>query len=126
LLECVHQPPTDMTIPESPSSRDLKSLFCKRFKCPPSEFGKRALRKCLYLHARIIAPLLDWLNPSCFERDRVFIDYFGKATTQKEVTAEREALKYQDHTEPRFARRALRIRISSRKAGKLAAKLFLT
>jgi hypothetical protein len=113
-----------MTIPESSSSRDLKTLFCGRFRCSPSDFDRRALRKCLYLHARIFAPLLRMLSPDCFERDLVFIDYFGKATSQEEVVAEVTALKYLDHTEPRFARRALRIRISMRKAGKLAKKLF--
>ena len=115
-----------MTIPDSPSTRDLRLLFCERFNCPPSEYEKRALRKCLYLHARIIAPLLRWLHPGCFERDLVFIDYFGKAKNWREVTAEVAALHYQDLTEPRFARKALRIRISARKASKLASKLFPT
>jgi hypothetical protein len=113
-----------MTIPESPPSRDLKTLFCGRFRCSPSDFDRRALRKCLYFHARILAPLLRMLSPNCFERDLVFIDYFGKATNHEEVLAEVGALKYLDHTEPRFARRALRLRISSRKAGRLAKKLF--
>jgi len=53
-----------MTIPESPSTRDLRSLFCERFNCPASEFEKRALRECLYLHARIIAPLLRCALPN--------------------------------------------------------------
>ena len=115
-----------MTIPDSPSTRDLRSLFCERFKCPASEFEKRALRKCLYLHAGIIAPLLRWLNLGCFERDLVFIDYFGKAKNWQEVTAEVAALHYQDRTKPRFARNELRLRVSGQKANKLAAKLFPT
>lgn len=115
-----------MTIPDSPTRGDLKSLFCERFNCPPSEYEKRALRKCLYLHARMIAPLLRWLNPGCFERDLVFIAYFGRAKNWQEVTAEVAALHYQDRTKPRFARNALRLRISGRKAGKLAAKFFQT
>jgi hypothetical protein len=115
-----------MTIPDSPSTRDLRSLFCERFNCPPSEYEIRALRKCLYLHARIIAPLLRWFNPGCFERDLVFLDYFGKAKNWQEVTGEIAALHYQDRTKPRVARNALRLRISGRKANKLAAKLFPT
>ena len=47
-----------MTILKSTANRDLKSLFCERFTCSPAEFEKRAFRKCLYLQARIIAPLL--------------------------------------------------------------------
>ena len=113
-----------MTNPDSTSTRDLRSLFCERFNCPPAEYEKRAVRKCLYLHARIIAPLLRWLSPGCFERDFVFVDYFGKAKNWQEVTAEVAALHYQDRSKPRFTRNALRLRISGRKANKLAAKLF--
>jgi hypothetical protein len=113
-----------MTMPESPSTRDLKSLFCERFDCPPSKFEKRALRKCLYLHARIVAPLLRLLNPGHFRRDRDFIHYFGEARDWQEATAEIADLHYQDRTEPHFARRVLRIRVSARKAGELASRLF--
>jgi hypothetical protein len=82
--------------------------------------------KCLYLHARMIAPLLRWLNLGCFERDLVFVDYFGKAKNWQEVAAEIAALRYQDATKPRFTRNTLRLRVSGRKANKLAAKLFPT
>jgi hypothetical protein len=111
-------------MPESPATRDLKSLFCERFKCPPSEYEKRALRKCLYLHARIIGPLLRWLNPRCFERDRVFIDGFGKAEDWQAVMEEIAALRYQDAFKPQFTRKTLRLRVSGGKAAKLANKLF--
>src|ERR1700689_4777235 len=112
--------------PDATSTRDLRSLFCERFNCPPSEYEERALQKCLYLHARIIAPLLRRLNPGCFERDLVFIDYFGKAKNWREVTTEVDSLHYQDLTKPRFARSALRLRVSGRSANKLAFKLFPT
>ena len=113
-----------MTIPNAQSTCDLRSLFCERFACPPSEFEKRAFRKCLYPHARIIAPLLHWLKPGCFERDLLFAHYFGNAKDWQEATAEVVALHYKDHIQPRFARKALRLRISGRKASKLAVKLF--
>ena len=103
-------------ISQSPPTSDLRSRFCERFKCPPSEYEKRALRKCLYLHARILAPLLRLLNPGCFERDLVFMDYFGKAKNWKEVADEIAALRYQDIIKPR-------LRVSGRRANKLAAKL---
>jgi hypothetical protein len=113
-----------MTILDSPSTRDLRSLFCEHYSCPLSEFEKRAFRKCLYLHARMIAPLLRWLKSDCFEPDLLFAHYFGNAKDRQEATAEVAALRYQDHLQPRFARSALRLRISGRKASKLAVKLF--
>ena len=117
---------TAFTASESITIRDLKSLFCERFDCPPSNFESRALRKCRYFHARLIAPLLGLLAPGLRERDLVFIDYFGKAKSRQEATAEIADLHYIDRAEPLFARRTLRLRISIRKARKLADVLFPT
>jgi hypothetical protein len=74
-------------IPDLPSTRGLRSLFCEHFACPPSEFEKRALRKCLYPHARIIAPLFRRLKSGCFERGLLFARYFGNAKDWQEATA---------------------------------------
>ncbi len=112
-----------MTMPDSLSGGDLRTRFCERFGCAASEFEHRALAKCLYLHARMIAPLLRLLNPKFFERDLRFIHYFGNAKDWQEVSAEVLALRYQDLLHPRFARNALRLRVSGRKANKLAGKL---
>jgi hypothetical protein len=112
-----------MTMSDSASTRDLRWLFCERFNCPATEFEERALRKCLFLHARIIAPLLRWANPRCFERDLLFIHYFGNAKNLQEVAVEVGALHDHDLQQP-FGRNVLRIRISGRKASHLAAKLF--
>lgn len=109
---------------DSPSARDLRSLFCERFNCPDGEFEKRAFRKCLYFHARMIAPLLPWLTPGGFQRDLLFIRYLGNAKSLQEVQIEIHSLHDDDHFQPRFARYGLRLRISGRKANKLAAKLF--
>jgi hypothetical protein len=111
------------SIAESALTRDLRTLFCERFGCSPSNYEQRALRKCLYPHAKIIAPLLHWIKPGCLERDLDFINYLGSAKNWQEVKAGFAALQYQDSTEPSFARNALRLRISGRKAAKLAAKL---
>src|SRR5208283_3754478 len=113
-----------MTIPESRAARELRALFCERFGCPPSEFEKRALRKCLYLHARISAPLLRRLDPGWFERDLSFIQYFGNAKDRQEVTDAVAALHYREHLQPRFVRNTLRLRLSVRKADRLAVDLF--
>src|SRR5665213_121329 len=103
------------TASEPASVRDLKSLFCERFGCPPSSFESRALRKCRYFHACLIAPLLRLLAPGLRKRDLEFIDYFGKARSRQEATAEIADLHYIDRAEPLFARRTLRPRISIRK-----------
>jgi hypothetical protein len=109
---------------DSPSARDLRSLFCERFNCPDGEFEKRAFRKCLYFHARMIAPLLPWLTPGGFQRDLLFIRYLGNAKDAREVAQEIVALHDHDRFKPQFARYALRLRVSGRKASALALRLF--
>ena len=108
----------------SGKDRDLRSIFCERFGCAPAEYEQRALRKCLYLHARLAAPLLRWLNPGRFKRDLLFIHYLGNATNLEEAAAEVFDLRYEEGLQPRFARKTLRLRVSGRKASKLALLLF--
>ena len=105
-------------------NRDLRSLFCEHYACPPAEFDKRALQKCLYLHARIVAPLLRRIKADYFERDLRFAHYFGNAKDRQEAVAEIADLRYQDYIQPRFGRNVLRLRVSGRKANELAFKLF--
>jgi len=113
-----------MTTSESTSIRDLRSLFCERLNCPPSEFEKRAFRKCLYFQARLIAPLLRWYDPGWFERDLLFIRDLGNAKSWPQVMAELDAYHYREHLLPRHARVVWRLRVSARKANKLAFDLF--
>jgi hypothetical protein len=103
---------------------DLRSVFCERFKCPPSEFEKRAFRKCLYFPAKLTAPLLRWLDPDWFERDLVLIRHLGDAKNWQQVMAELDAFHYREHLQPRYARNVLHLRVSARKANKLAFGLF--
>jgi hypothetical protein len=113
-----------MTVPGSPSNRDLRSLFCEHYACSQSEFDKLAFQKCLYFHARLMAPLLRRLKPDYFDRDLRFAHYFGDANDRQEATAEIASLCYEDHIQPHFARNALRLRVSGRKANDLALKFF--
>ncbi len=109
---------------ETPINRELRSLFCERFRCDPADFEKRVFWKCLYPHAKVIAPLIRLVSPGLFERDYHFIRGFGNAKDWKDAKSEILALRYEDRFHPRFLRNALRIRISRRKANQLAARLF--
>jgi len=46
----------------------LKSLFCAKFGCSPTEYEERAFRKCLYWHARFPAPFWGPSMPSSSRR----------------------------------------------------------
>ena len=109
---------------KTPSKRELRSLFCEQFTCAPADFEKRVFWKCLYPHARIIAPLLCLILPALFERDHHFIRCLGHAKNWQDVKVDILDLHYEDRFHPRFLRNALRLRVSRRKAKRLAAGLF--
>jgi hypothetical protein len=113
-----------MTIPEPATSGDLKSVFCERFGCSPSDFEERAFGKCLYFPAKVIAPLLQLMDPDWFARDRGLIRNLGNATSWQQVMAELDAFHYREHLQRSYARTVLHLRVSARKANKMAATLF--
>lgn len=104
--------------------QSLKSLFCQRYGCSPSEYDSRAFRKCLYFHAKLVAPVIRRLNPEFFAPDLKFIRDLGESIGRREATA--EALNYQDMNKarPGFWRTGCKIRVSGRKATSLAHSLF--
>ena len=102
----------------------FKARFCGRFKCSESDYERRALRKCLYFHARLVAPIFSIVNPSIFDEDRKLIRYLGEVTESRDAI--REVLTFQDSNmaHPSLMRTYLRIRASGRKAKALALDLF--
>jgi hypothetical protein len=80
--------------------------------------------QCLYRHARWLAPVIRWLKRDFFARDLAFIQYLGAATSEREANT--EILSFQDANLAKwsFCRTTLRIRVSGRKASKLAHAVF--
>jgi hypothetical protein len=113
-----------MTVSESIPARDLRSAFCERFKCPPSEFEERALRRCLYLPAKLTAPLLRLYDQDWFKADLLFLRDLGNAKSWEQIMAELDAYHFREHLHPGFARMKLRLRVSARKANRMAFGLF--
>jgi hypothetical protein len=103
---------------------ELKALFCERFKCPPSEYEVRALKRCLYWHARLLGPFVRLLNAKFFLEDLQLIRALGAATHWRDARG--EILTFQDanRTSMRLLRTGLKIRVSGRKATDLAKQLF--
>jgi hypothetical protein len=106
------------------SSSQLQVLFCQRFHCDRAEFEERALRKCLYWHARLLAPLLRWLRPGYFDKDMKFIRYLGAATDWEEAKVDINNFYLVNIGKPTLGRQDFRLRVSGRKASRLARELF--
>jgi hypothetical protein len=106
------------------ASATFKSLFCKKFGCPPEDFEERAFRKLLYSHTRLFAPVARSFNANYFLDDFKFIRYVGDSAGVREITA--DVLEYNDFNKGhwRLFRTAMKIRVSGRKAQHLANQLF--
>ncbi len=99
-------------------------LFCEKFKCAPSEYEERVFRECLYRHARLLAPLMRRLSRHFFSEDFKFIGYLAQATDLRDALS--SAADFQDSNQGHFSflRLVLKVRVSGRKAAKLAEQLF--
>ena len=106
------------------ATQPFQSLFCQRFGCPASAYEPRAFRRCLYWHAKLLAPVLLRLNPGFFAEDFKFIHNLGESTGVRETDV--DVLNFRDVNlgNPSFWRTGLRIRVSGRKASRLARELF--
>ena len=102
----------------------FRDLFCQRFDCPSSEYEERAFRKCLYWHARFLAPAIRILKPDFFTEDLKFIGYLGHSTGLREALEDRSNFHDVNRWKGGLLRTAFRIRVSGRKASRLAERLF--
>jgi hypothetical protein len=102
----------------------FQTLFCERFKCTPSQYEQRAFRGFLYLHARLVAPFLRAIKPDFFAPDLKFIRRLGMASDMREATGDLLDFRDVNVGGSSFWRGGLKLRVSSRKAGKVARELF--
>ena len=102
----------------------FKSLFCQKFGCPPTEYEERAFRKCLYWHARFLAPLIRKISPDFFHEDFKFIRYLGDSVGVREATVDLQNYKDVNRGNRSLLRTDLKIRVSGRKANRLICQLY--
>jgi hypothetical protein len=108
--------------PTRPAS--FQEAFCKRFGCRPEQFARRAFRRCLYWHARLVAPVIGLLRPSFFTPDLDFIARVGQTGSWMEFTGELNDFNYTNRHGRGGMRSSLRLRVSGRRTRRLAADLF--
>ncbi len=102
----------------------FKSLFCKKFGCSPEDYEGRAFRMSLYWHARLLAPALRAIYPAFFQEDLKFIRYLGEALDARQAKVDVLDFKDTDRKNWRLLHSGLRIRVSHRRARRIAFRLF--
>jgi hypothetical protein len=108
----------------APEQMQFRALFCQRYNCQPSDYQRKAFFKLLYPHAKLVAPVLGFLIRDLFAEDYKFIAFLGDATGFRDASV--DVLNFSDvnRGNPSVLRTGLRIRVSGRKATRLAKQLF--
>jgi hypothetical protein len=101
-------------------------LFCEKFECSPENYEERAFRKFLYWHARFLAPVIRIVYPGFFLEDFKFIRYLGDSVDTRQARVDVLDFKDINRKRWRMLHGSLRIRVSGRKASRLALQLFGT
>lgn len=102
----------------------FKSLFCEKFGCPPAECEEQAFRKCLYSHARFLAPVLRKFSRDFFLEDFKFIRYLGDSVGVRDAMVDIRNYSDVNRRNTGFLRTGLKIRVSGQKASRLVHHLF--
>ena len=103
--------------------QQIQALFCQHFNCPPAEYEIRMLRKSLYWHARVLAPLVRAIKPNFFAEDLKFIRHLATSTETRELAVDQFNFRDANRANANFWRTMLKIRVSGRKAGRIASAL---
>lgn len=101
--------------------RSFQALYCSRRGVSPERFRRHVLARSLYPHARLLAPLLAWVDGH-FQADYEFIDDVAHL---ERVELFHDAMdSYVGHFSNRgFLRRGLRLRISARRLWRLVSEV---
>jgi hypothetical protein len=102
----------------------FKSVFCERFKCSPDDYEEQAFRKLLYWHARFLAPVIRIIKRDFFLEDFKFIRYLGESLDVRQAKVDVLDFKDFDRKHWGLLHTGLRLRVSHRKARRLAFELF--
>jgi hypothetical protein len=106
-------------------TRTFKILFCQRFACSAEQYERRAFRKLLYSHAKVVAPVLRLLNQEVFAKDVLFLRDLGDATDLREANQSAAGFQDSNGSTREICRGMLKIRVSGLKGIRLAQELFV-
>lgn len=101
----------------------FREIYCEKHQCSPEQFGRRIFWRCLYPHARPLAPLFLLLNYEYFAADRALISCVADAVTMKRVRDEVRDY-FWDSNNRGWLRRTVNIRLSGQRLKNLA-RLYL-
>ena len=101
----------------------LSSLYCDKFKCPPTDFEKKVLWRCMHPLAVPLASGMWLVHRRHFQTDLTLIEGVKQATTYREVK-DQISFACTPHRPLNYLRIIFNIRMSKRRLQRLARELF--
>jgi len=106
-----------------PAQPRLAELFCARHGVAPASCQNEIFRRTLYPRARLLAPLLTFLNPKHFDSDFEFIQGVAQLRSREKLADEIDYFCGHPRNQG-FWREVLSLRISIRRMEKLVEATF--
>jgi len=98
--------------------------FCKQYGIPPERYVEEMLNRSLYPQARWFAWLVNFVYSDYFYVDRELIRDLGLLNRVEAMQRQFDEFHYQP-VNRRFLRRQLRLRVSERRAVRIAREVML-
>lgn len=105
-------------------SQSFQEAFCKRYRCSPAAYPRKAFLKTLYRRARWIVPLLQLTHRNYFRLDHDLIAEAGASRSWSDFNAAISNYVQSNMLRSGFLRRELKFRVSCNRLKRLAKKLF--
>lgn len=106
------------------SGRNFRQAYCEKFGCLPADYANKVFWRCLYPHARLLAPLLLWLNKGYFELSFQTIHELGETANYNDFKAELDGFTLANRNARSLLRKRLRVRVSGRRLMALQAAVW--
>lgn len=100
------------------SSRTFAELYCERHALRPEQYADAVLRRSLYPHARLFAPVIRALSPDYFTADRDLVVGAGGLRRMRDFTVEVQDFVHHPANQGDM-RKLLRLRVSTQRLARL-------
>lgn len=90
----------------------FQERFCRHHGLAKADYTRAVLLRSLYPHARLLRPVLLWLNPDYFGPDLDFVRSVGLMRSRRDYAGEAADFHHADVTRD-FLRGPLRLRVSA-------------
>ncbi|MCC5838635.1 MAG: hypothetical protein JJT96_00810 [Opitutales bacterium] len=112
--------------PDSPSETGdptFQDRFCEYFACDPCRYQTRALRRGLFLRARLIYWMMHFLRPDFFYEERKLVETIGRKSRVSDIKYDIDFYQHK-YVSSSTRRGILHVRISGNRLLRLVREVY--